>query len=108
MTRDGIARLLERLGAARPALVVLEATGGYEGELLAALIAPESKRGESIRARYVTSPRLEDDWPRPIGSTPSAGPVRRAHPAAGARLARPRARATQGAGRPAAASCCRC
>jgi transposase len=35
----GIALLVERLEAANPALVVLEATGGYEEELLAALIA---------------------------------------------------------------------
>lgn len=35
----GITLLVERLEAESPALVVLEATGGYEGELLAALIA---------------------------------------------------------------------
>lgn len=35
----GITLLVERLEAANPALVVLEATGGYEEELLAALIA---------------------------------------------------------------------
>jgi len=35
----GITLLVERLTAARPALVVLEATGGYEVELLAALLA---------------------------------------------------------------------
>ena len=35
----GITLLVERLEAANPALVVLKATGGYEEELLAALIA---------------------------------------------------------------------
>ena len=53
----GITLLIERLEAVNPALVVLEATGGYEEELLAALIAagpgpiatPSSPR---LRSRY--------------------------------------------------------
>ncbi len=51
---DGIARLLERLRAARPALVVLEATGGYEGELFAALIGAgiEARRVNPRQVRY--------------------------------------------------------
>jgi transposase len=54
----GITLLVERLEAANPALVVLEATGGYEEELLAALIAAgienaagQSARGTSVRPR---------------------------------------------------------
>src|SRR5215470_4512601 len=34
---DGIADLVARLGAAAPALIVLEATGGYQNPLVAAL-----------------------------------------------------------------------
>jgi len=51
---DGIARLLERLAAAPPTLVVLEATGGYENELLAALIAAgiEARRVNPRQVRY--------------------------------------------------------
>jgi transposase len=51
---DGIARLLERLAAAGPTLVVLEASGGYEGELLAALIGVgiEARRVNPRQVRY--------------------------------------------------------
>jgi transposase len=51
---DGIGLLVENLIAADPVLVVLEATGGYEGELLAALIAAgiEARRVNPREVRY--------------------------------------------------------
>ena len=50
---DG-SRFCERLRAARPALVVLEASGGYEEELLAALIAAgiEARRVNPRQVHY--------------------------------------------------------
>jgi len=56
----GVTLLVERLEAANPALVVLEATGGYEEELLAALIAA------GIEARRV-NPREVHQFARAAG-----------------------------------------
>ena len=56
----GITLLVERLEAANPALAVLEATGGYEEELLAALIAA------GIEARRV-NPREVHHFARAAG-----------------------------------------
>ncbi len=56
----GVTLLVERLAAAHPALVVLEATGGYESELLAALIAA------GIEARRV-NPREVHHFARAAG-----------------------------------------
>ena len=105
---DGIARLLERLVAARPALVVLEATGGYEGELLTALIAAgiEARRVNPRQVRHFA--RLGDNWPRPIGSTPKCW--RSSLSASGRRLAPCPSQSARNSRRwsPAAASWCRC
>jgi len=97
----GIALLVERLEAANPALVVLEATGGYEEELLAALIAA------GIETRRV-NPREVHHFARAAGQLAKTDRIdarmlalfaeRNTPASAGA--VRPRARATQGAGRP--------
>jgi transposase len=60
----GITLLVERLEAANPALVVLEATGGYEEELLAVLIAAgiETRRVNPREVHHL--PARQDNWPR--------------------------------------------
>lgn len=57
----GIAQLVEQLGALTPALVVLEATGGYEFEAACALQA----RGLSVA---VVNPRTARDFARAMGT----------------------------------------
>jgi transposase len=68
----GIRRLVQRLNAAGPVLVGLEATGGYEGELLAALIAA------GIEARRV-NPREVRHFARAAGTAGENRPNRRSH-----------------------------
>ncbi|AEF89385.1 transposase IS116/IS110/IS902 family protein [Delftia sp. Cs1-4] len=60
---SGIEQLVHQAIALAPALVVLEATGGYEFE---AACRPRAWRWPwSTRARYVTSPAPRGHWPRP-------------------------------------------
>lgn len=57
---EGIAALVTRLQAARPALIVLEATGGYEAFLAAELVAADL-------AVAVVNPRQTRDFARALG-----------------------------------------
>jgi transposase len=56
----GIARLLQRLGEAAPTLVVLEATGGYESVVVAAIVG----RGIAVA---VVNPRQVRDFAKATG-----------------------------------------
>jgi transposase len=53
----GIAELVARLRRLKPALLVCEATGGFERPVVAALAAAGVRWWWRIRARYGTSPR---------------------------------------------------
>jgi hypothetical protein len=66
---DGLERLAAELGRLKPALVVLEATGGFEVTVAAALAAAGRLRW-SIPGRSATSPVPWDGLPRPTRSTP--------------------------------------
>ncbi len=57
---EGIAQLIERFKLLRPALVVLEATGGLEGRLAAELI----NAGQPVA---VVNPRQVRDFARAVG-----------------------------------------
>src|SRR5262249_12395817 len=70
----GLARLVERLTALGPALVVLEATGGYEASVAAALAGGGLAGSSSIRGKRGTSPAARGSSRRPIGSTPGCWP----------------------------------
>ena len=67
---EGVAALVERLVALVPALVVLEATGGMEVRLAAALAAAGLPvavvNPRQVRA-FARAPRA--GWPRPTAST---------------------------------------
>ncbi len=103
----GVTLLVERLAAAHPALVVLEATGGYESELLAALIAA------GIEARRV-NPREVHHFARAAGQLAKTDRIDAHMLARFAERIRPPARALPDPEREqlkrwsaAAASCCR-
>jgi hypothetical protein len=65
----GVTELVERMKALRPAVIVLEATGGFEQVVAAALAAAGLPVAGSTRARSATSPASATGWPRPIAST---------------------------------------
>jgi transposase len=90
----GVAALVERLAALAPALVVLEATGGMEVRLAAALAAAGLPvavvNPRQVRAFARATGRLAEDRPagrggdRPLrrgGAAAGAAPARRGHPA---------------------------
>src|SRR3954447_19221483 len=63
---EEVAALVERLGALEPTLIVLEATGGLEVRLAAALAAAALLRRQwSTRARSAASRGRWAGWPRP-------------------------------------------
>ncbi len=69
--RRGMARLVAWLASRQRLLVVVEATGGLERTLTAALeLWPRSRSRWSIRARSATSRAPPGSWPRPTGSMP--------------------------------------
>ena len=67
---DGLAELVGRLMPLRPRLVVLEASGGYEGVVAAALTEAGCRLRSSTRARCASSPAPLVGWPRPMPSMP--------------------------------------
>ena len=72
VARDGkgLAELVERMRALVPERIAVEATGGFETVVAAALAGLRCRSSWSIRRRCVTSPRRSDNAPRPIRSTP--------------------------------------
>lgn len=70
----GRQRLLDALQNPPVALIVLEATGGYERTLVADLIVPATRSSSPILAKSATSPAASDNGPRPIESTPKSWP----------------------------------
>ncbi|MCY3959949.1 MAG: hypothetical protein OXG65_16880 [Chloroflexi bacterium] len=72
-TRSGLHRLRARLQALQPTRIVLEATGGYERAVVAALRG--CRWSWSIRAGPATWPAPTAPWPRPIGWTPKVALV---------------------------------
>ena len=71
----GIAALVERLQAVPPTLIVLEATGGYQRAVVAALAAAGCRSRWSIPAKPVTLPKRPDSWPRRMPSTRAPWPI---------------------------------
>ena len=71
----GIAALVERLQALPPTLIVLEATGGYQRAVVAALAAAGLPWRWSILARLVTLPKRPDSWPKRMRSTRARWPI---------------------------------
>jgi transposase len=66
--RDGIAQLMERFASVRPALIVLEATGGLERRLA----------GELISAGYqvaIVNPRQARDFAKALGLLAKTDPI---------------------------------
>ena len=62
----GLEALVDRLRAVAPVLIVLEATGGFEAAVVAALgRAGPAASWRSTRARCATSPRRSARWQRP-------------------------------------------
>jgi transposase len=59
-----IRQVLEHLQAASPALVVLEATGGYETAAVAALAAAGFPWSWPTHAKFALLPRPWEYWPR--------------------------------------------
>ena len=72
LSRDdaGLEALVERLVALAPALVVLEATGGFEVAVAGALAAAGLPWSWSTPGRSATSLGPPGDWPRPIAWMP--------------------------------------
>lgn len=66
----GIKALVKRLGAIGPALIVLEATGGFELGIVRAPTCAELPVVTISLAKSETSPRPPVSWPRPIVSMP--------------------------------------
>ena len=69
---SALAAALQPLGVA---LVVMEATGGYEARWPARCKRPGCRSRWSTRARRATLPSRWGAWPRPTASTPHAGRV---------------------------------
>ena len=66
----GLEQLASQLVALGPTLVVLEATGGFEIAVAAALAGAGLPLAVVNRARSAPSPARSAGWPRPTGSTP--------------------------------------
>ena len=75
--QTGIEGLIPQIVDLEPALVLLEATGGLELPLVAALAAAALRRCRwwSTHARSGTSPRPPERWPRPTLWTRGAWPI---------------------------------
>ena len=71
-TAAGIGRLVAWLASQERPLLVVEATGGLERALVAALGRAGIATPWSIRARSATSPAPPASWPRPTGWTPGS------------------------------------
>ncbi len=71
----GIAALVPQLRVLTPTLIVLEATGGVELPLLAALGSAQLPVVAVNRAKCGISPRRPASWPRPTPSTPRCWPT---------------------------------
>ena len=67
---DGLAALVERVARLAPRLVVLEATGGFEAAVAAALAAAGLPLAVVNPRQIRTSPGPPGGWPRPTASTP--------------------------------------
>jgi hypothetical protein len=67
---EGLERLVERLRAISPALVALDATGGYETIVAGALAAAHLPLAVVNPVRSASSPVRPESSPRPIASTP--------------------------------------
>ena len=65
----GLGTLLTRLRVLSPTVIALEATGGYEVPVAAALASAACRWRSSIPARFAISPARLANWPRPIRST---------------------------------------
>lgn len=67
---EGIDQVLKLLAEHRIALVVMEASGGYQRQLLASLVAQKlSGHSRSIRDKCAISPRLSGSWKKRTRST---------------------------------------
>ena len=62
----GIAGLVVRLQAVQPTLIVLEATGGYQRAVVAALAAAALPVVVVNPVRYGTLPKPPGSWPKPM------------------------------------------
>jgi transposase len=62
----GIAALVVRLQAVQPMLIVLEATGGYQRAVVAALAAAALPVVVVTPVRYGTLPKPPGSWPKPM------------------------------------------
>ena len=72
VARDGagLEQLVGKLRTIAPSLIVLEATGGFETVVAAALAAAGLPLAVVNRGRSVPSPRRAGSWPRRISSMP--------------------------------------
>jgi transposase len=71
----GMAALVARLQALLPTLIVLEATGGYQRAVVAALAAAGLPVAVVNPRQARALPRRPDSWPRRMPSTPARGPM---------------------------------
>ena len=72
---SGVSGLVSRLQALKPSAVVLEATGGLEIPLAAALAAASLPVAVVNPGRGATSPKPPAGWPRPMRWTPGFWPI---------------------------------
>ena len=73
----GIDDLRARLAGLAPSLIVVEASGGYERPVVAALATAGLPSRSSIPARRATSPTPSANSPRRMRSTPACWPTSR-------------------------------
>ena len=66
---EGLAELVERMGTLGPERIAIEATGGFETVVAAALAGLRCRSWWSIRCKCATSPRRSGAARRPIRST---------------------------------------
>lgn len=71
----GLQQLLDRIQPLAPALIALEATGGFEAVVAATLAAAGCRLSSSTRPRSAPSPRRSVSEPRPIRSTRPSSPA---------------------------------
>ena len=76
----GVEELVSQVVDLGPVLVLLEATGGLELSLVAALTAAALPVVVVTPARFETSPGPPGRWPRPIRLTSGPGSFRRSGP----------------------------
>ena len=69
-TGAGLDDLVARLKVVKPNLIVLEATGGFETVVVAALAGPAFRSQSPTRRRSAPSPRPSASAPRPTRSMP--------------------------------------